>query len=102
MDIADDAIELFQQLVTTVDELDLAGDLESGRSLEFPDVGELEAEADALQVRADDAGCDDDELRELLSERVVRLEARTVFGQAVIEAIRQEGLFGEDLFGGTP
>ncbi len=56
---------------------------------------EIEQRADALQAEAEGHGCDDTELRELLTERIGRLEARTVFGQAVIEGIRQEGLFGE-------
>jgi len=56
---------------------------------------DMERRADALQAEAERDGCDDAELRELLTERIGRLEARTVFGQAVIEGIRQEGLFGE-------
>lgn len=97
-DIADDAIGVFQEVVTAVDDLDLA-ESGAGADFEIPGMPAIEEKAARLQSDADAAGCSDEELRDLLTERLVRLEARTVFGQAVIEAIRQEGLFGEGLFG---
>ena len=100
--IVDDAIGVFQELISTVDELDLAETAAAGDGVVIPGLAEIEARADALQVEADGAGCSDETLRELLTERIVRLEARTVFGQAVIEGIRQEGLFGGSPAGGTP
>ena len=92
--IVDDAMAVFQDLISAVDGLDLA---ESGSLEEFavPGIDRIEARAEAVQAEADTAGCDDADLRDLLAERVVRLEARTVFGQAIIEGIRQEGLFYE-------
>lgn len=92
--IVDDAIGVFQELIDAVDELDLTAAAEGGDSFVVPGLDAIEARAGSLQSDADAAGCGDDELRDLLDERIVRLEARTVFGQAVIEGIRQEGLFG--------
>ena len=87
---------LYQELITTVDGLDL-GDAAAGTDdFVIPGIDDIEARADILQAEAEEAGCDDGELRELLTERIVRLKARTVFGQAVVEGIRREGLFGEE------
>lgn len=93
--IADDAIEVFQDLIDEIDELDLAEAAAAGDDFTFPGLSEMERRADELQSDLEEAGCDDAELRDLLTERIGRLEARTVFGQAVIEGIRREGLFEE-------
>ena len=97
-EVVDDAMDVFQELISAVDELDLA-DLadvaDSGGNFAIPGIEDMERRADRLQSEAAAAGCDDEELRGLLSERVGSLEARTVFGQAVIEGIRQQGLFGD-------
>lgn len=93
--IVDDAIEVFQDLIATIDELDLVEAAGAGDDFTVPGLAEIERRADRLQAEAGAAGCNDAELRELLTERIGRLEARTVFGQAVIEGIRQEGLFEE-------
>ena len=94
--IVDGAIDVYQELITTVDGLDL-GDAAAGTDdFVIPGIDDIEARADILQAEAEEAGCDDGELRELLTERIVRLKARTVFGQAVVEGIRREGLFGEE------
>ena len=95
VEIVDDAIDVFQDLIAAVDELDLVETAAAGDDFVIPGLADVEGRADELQTAADAAGCDDAELRELLTERISRLEARTVFGQAVIEGIRQEGLFEE-------
>jgi len=95
VEIVDEAIDVFQDLITTVDGLDLA-DAASDAQFVIPGIDQIEARADLLQAEAAREGCDDAELRDLLTERVVRLEARTVFGQAVIEGIRQEGLLVQE------
>ena len=93
--IVDDAVAVFQALVDSVDELDLEDLAAEGDEFVIPGLEGMEQDADRLQREAVAEGCDDDELRELLTDGIDRLEARTVFGQAVIEGIRQEGLFGE-------
>ena len=95
VEIVDDAIEVFQDLIATIDELDLVEAAAAGDDFAVPGLAEIERRADQLQAEAGAAGCQDAELRELLTDRIGRLEARTVFGQAVIEGIRQEGLFEE-------
>ena len=94
-EIIGDAVDVFQELISSVDELDLSDIAAAGPEFAIPGMDDMERRADALQAEAERHGCDDAELRELLTERIGRLEARTVFGQAVIEGIRQEGLFGE-------
>ena len=96
MSIADDAIDMFQDMITAVDDLELGASSEAGRSLDLPPMDDIDARASALQARAVEQGCGDEELTELMSDRLVRLRARTVFGQALIESLRQEGLVGED------
>lgn len=93
VEIVNDTVDVFQSLIDRVDELDLSDAAAAGDDFSFPGLADIERRADELQDEADTAGCDDDELKRLLSERIGRLEARTVFGQAVIEGIRQEGLF---------
>ena len=93
VEIVDDAIGVFQELVSAVDELDLSEVAAAGDDFDFPGLDAIEARAGALQIEAGREGCDDELLRDLLTERIGRLEARTVFGQAVIEGIRREGLF---------
>lgn len=95
VEIIDEAIDVFQDLINTVDGLDLA-EAASDAQFVIPGIDQIETRADLLQAEAAREGCDDAELRDLLTERVVRLEARTVFGQAVIEGIRQEGLFVQE------
>jgi predicted membrane GTPase involved in stress response len=94
-DIVDDAVDVFQELISAVDDLDLAEAAAAGEDFAMPGIDDMERRADVLQSEAEAAGCDDQDLRQLLTERISRLEARTVFGQAVIEGIRQEGLFDE-------
>ncbi len=91
VEVTDDAIAVYQELISTVDEMSLAEAIAAGEGFAIPGQEEMERRADALQTEADAAGCEDAELRRLLSERIIRLEARTVFGQALIEAIRQGG-----------
>jgi hypothetical protein len=93
--IVDDAVDVFQDLISTVDDLDLS-EAASDSGFTIPGIDQIDRRADILQADAIAARCDDAELRDLLTERIVRLEARTVFGQAVIEGIRQEGLFSQD------
>ena len=93
--IVDEAIDVFQDLISTVDALDLVEVSTGGEEFAIPGIDEMDRRADALQADAQTRGCEDAELRELLTERISRLEARTVFGQAVIEGIRREGLFEE-------
>lgn len=93
VEIVDDAVSVFQDLISSVDELDLAEMAASSDDFVIPGLADMERRADLLQSEADAAGCDDAELRELLTDRIGTLEAKTVFGQAVIEGIRQEGLF---------
>ena len=92
VEITDDAIALYQELISTVDELSLSEAIAGGEGFAIPGEDDMDRRADALQTEAAAAACTDAEIRRLLSERIVRLEARTVFGQALIEAIRQEGL----------
>jgi hypothetical protein len=93
VELSNDAIDLYQEFITAVDEFDLAGAVASEEGMVIPGQGALESRADKLQVEADATGCEDQELRQLIAERFVRLEARTVFGQAVLDEIRREGLF---------
>jgi hypothetical protein len=95
-ELSNDAIVLYQEFITTIDELDLASAVASEEGFSIPGQEGLEARADELEVEADAAGCGDEELRQLIAERFDRLEARTVFGQAVLDQIRREGLFFEE------
>jgi hypothetical protein len=69
--IADDAIALFQEGIDKLDGLSLS-DLESLNTDPFAD---LEVRSADLEQRQIDAGCADEEMTELLSEKMGDLEA---------------------------
>lgn len=89
-DIATDAVNMVQDVVDDVDAMsqdDLASLGTSGLFDEFT------VEAAALDERAAGAGCSDQDMTELVTEKAQDLTAETEFGQLFIDSIRSGQIF---------
>ena len=91
--VADEAIEIIQEIIDEFDSLSLA-DLESMD--EEPEAFvELEARGEALETKADDLGCSDAEMDQLFGSRVGNLKADGFFGELMIDELTEGGIFSE-------
>jgi hypothetical protein len=88
--VADEAIEIFQDAINEIDEMSLE-DLASGNEPEA--LVEMEERAESLQVQAEDLGCSDAEMEELINARTGSLTADGEFGQMLLEGVQSDGLF---------
>ena len=95
--IADDGVALIQDAIDELDGLSLA-DLDSNPL----DSDDYERRAEDLERRSGQAGCTDDEMAELFSERVDRLSAgsNNPAGEFLISIMAAAGNEGEFTFGG--
>lgn len=89
--VADDAISLFQDVINEMDSMS-DEDLASGD--EPAALTELESKSDELQTRANDLGCSDEEMEELLTARIGDLTSDGLFGELMISELENGGLFG--------
>ena len=89
--VADDAIQVIQDVINEVDSLTLE---ELSAMDEEPEaLANLERRADELQQKADELGCSDTEMEELLNARVGNLEAEGMIGQLLIGELESGGFF---------
>lgn len=92
-ELADEAIELVQDLIDDVEsELGNASLDELGAVDEFPSLDEYERKSDDLDRQADELGCTEAAMRDLVSARAHRLEATTPLGNLIVEGITGGGL----------
>ncbi len=90
--VADDAISAFQTVITeldsmTLDELSALGD-------EDPQViVDMEQKIESLQTQADDLGCSESEMQELLNARVGDLTSEGMFGELMIDELEAGDFF---------
>jgi hypothetical protein len=89
--VADDAIQVIQEVIDELDSISL----EELAALEDepPAIAEMEQRADDLQAKANDLGCSDETMEELLNARVGDLEAEGVFGQLLVGDLEGGGFF---------
>jgi hypothetical protein len=99
--VADAAIDLLQETIDALGDLS-AEELASLDSEEPPEAfADLEAEGEALEARATELGCSDEEMGRFVADRIDDLDvaADNIIGQFILEGLRSgEGDFG-DLFG---
>ncbi|MDJ0923048.1 MAG: hypothetical protein QNJ77_00690 [Acidimicrobiia bacterium] len=89
--VADDAIQVIQEVIDELDSLTLE---ELGNLDEEPEVIQnMEKRADELQAQANELGCSDSEMEELLNARVGNLEADGMFGGLLVEELESGGFF---------
>ena len=89
--VADDAIEVVQDVINEMDSLSLeeiAGMEEEPEALQ-----DMERRAEELQQQADDLGCSDAEMEQLLNARVGQLSAEGMFGQLLVDELQTGGFF---------
>ncbi len=90
--VADDAISLFQDVINEMDAMTAE---QLGSAEEPAALGELESKSDELQTRADDLGCSDEKMEELLTARIGDLTSDGLFGELMISELENGGLFDE-------
>ncbi len=99
--VADAAIDLLQEVIDELGEMS-PEDLAAMDSEETPEAfADLETEGEALETRATELGCADEEMGQLVADRIGNLDvaADNIIGQFILEGLRSgEGDFG-DLFG---
>lgn len=89
--VADDAIEVIQDVINEMDSLTLE---EIAAMDEEPEaLADMERRADELQEKANELGCSDAEMQELLNARVGNLEAEGMFGELLIGELEGGGFF---------
>ena len=95
--IVDDGVELFQDVIDELDGLTLADIQEDPFSND-----DFDRRSDDLERRTAEAGCTDEELTELFSERIGDLSAGSdnPAGQALISALTSAASSGSLDFGG--
>jgi hypothetical protein len=89
--VADDAIQVIQDVIDELDSLSLE---EIAAMEEEPEaLDDMERRADELQAQADELGCSDAEMEELLNARVGNLEAEGMFGELLVGELEGGGFF---------
>lgn len=89
--VADDAIQVIQDVINELDALSLE---EIAAMEEEPEaLADMERRADELQAQANELGCSDAEMEELLNARVGNLEAEGMFGELLIGELEGGGFF---------
>lgn len=92
-ELADDAIELIQDLIHDVEaELGDASLDELGAEEELPSLADYDRKSDELDRQADELGCSGTQMRDLVSARSDRLTATTPVGNLIIDGITGGGL----------
>lgn len=89
-DVADEAIELVQGILDEVGGMSME-DMQSDEEPAF--VQELESEGEALEERAEELDCSDEQMADLLAERAEDLEAEGPVAELIREAVRSGDIF---------
>lgn len=98
--IADAGIAMVQEVIDEIDDLTLEEQIALGASEEEPEMFQnMEARGQELETRAEEVGCSDDEMAQLVMDRLGNLSSDSDFGQLVLEAVKAQAEEG-DLFGG--
>jgi len=91
-DVADAAIDVLQQTIDIVDEMSVDDLVSVGDPGEAPEETRvIEETGVALEARALDLGCTDEQMSGLMRERAGALSAESVPGQLIIEGLREGG-----------
>lgn len=91
-EVADATIDVLQQTIDIVDGLSAEDPASSDDAGEVTDEFRAIEEAGmALEARALDLGCTDEQMSALMRERADRLSAESSIGQLVIEGLREGG-----------
>ena len=89
--VADDAIQVIQEVINEMDSLSLE---ELASLEEEPEVlTNMQVRADELQDEANELGCSDATMEELLNARVGDLEADGMFGELLVDEMQSGGFF---------
>lgn len=95
--LADASIALLQDTLDIIDSMSVEELAAMGSSEETPpELAAIEARGTALEERAENLGCTEEQMSSLMIARADELDSDSVFGQFLIESIRSgEGSFFE-------
>jgi TolA-binding protein len=95
--LADASIDLLQDTLDIIDSMSAEDLAAMGTSEDTPpELAAIETRGTALEERAEDLGCTEEQMSALMTARVDDLSSDSVFGQFLIESIRSgEGGFFE-------
>lgn len=89
--VADDAIDVIQEVIDEMDALSLE---EIAAMEEEPQaLQDMERRAEELQDQANDLGCSDAEMEQLLNARAGNLTANGMFGELLVDELQSGGFF---------
>lgn len=91
-DIADEGIAAIQEVINEIDTMSL-DDLTALGSEDPEFITDMETRMDELDERSTELGCSDEELAELVQDRVGDLSADSEFGQLMIDQFSDSGIF---------
>lgn len=87
--VADASIDLLQETLDVIDSLSAEELVALGESDEPPAaLADVETRGNALEERATTLGCTDEQMTSLMIARVDQLDSESIFGQFLIESIR--------------
>lgn len=90
-ELADIGIDLMQEAVDEIDKMDLAEFMELASSEELPpELARFEEVGDALEARAGEIGCSEEEGQRLMCERIDRLSASGEVGKLVVAGLAED------------
>jgi hypothetical protein len=97
--IADAGIAMIQDVIDEIDDMTLEEQIALGSSEEEPQMfQDMEARGEELETRAEEVGCSDEQMAELVVDRLSDLSSDSDFGQLVLETVKAQAEDGE-LFG---
>lgn len=88
--VADELIEIMQEVI---DELDAMSIEDLGSADTPPALDDLEQKGDTLQAKADSLNCSNAEMEELVTARAGNLKSDGLFGQLLIDEVKNGGFF---------
>lgn len=95
--VADASADLLQETIDIMDSMTAEELAALGESEDTPEAfQEVETQGMALEARAAEIGCSEEEFASLVAERAADLTAESPLGQLILEGIKSgESLFGE-------
>lgn len=87
-DVADYLIDISQDLIDRAEEEGMAA-LTSGEQPEF--LQEFEPQLEKAEQKADELGCDEEEMTALMNERFDQLESEGPVGDFILQMLEEEG-----------
>ncbi|MDY7105961.1 MAG: hypothetical protein S0880_32650 [Actinomycetota bacterium] len=90
VDLAGEMMELLQDTIDVASDMTLEEMIASGEEDTPEFLVELETEGEALEERAEEIGCSDEEMEQLMCDRVDEIEAEGPFAEGIMASAAAE------------